>query len=710
MRVPYGWLQELVPVSFPVDDIADRLTMAGFEVEETVKVDGETVMDAHVNANRGDALSMVGIAREVAALTDSHVNHPVIQVSENGPDVQGLAKVIVEAPDLCPRYSARVIQGITIGPSPDWVQRRLNEVGIRPISNVVDATNYVMMELGQPLHAFDLDTLADHTIVVRRAREGEPFTTLDGIERVLTNNMLVIADAKRPVALAGIMGGENTEVTAQTKNLLLESASFDRTSIRKTARANTLSTESSYRFERIVDPGGTVRALDRVVQLIVEWSGGAAATGIIDVAQPLVLTRIIPLSVDRVNAVLGTQIPREVISSALSGLELGVREESEDLLQATIPSFRPDLLEEMDLIEEVARIYGYQNIPTTVPGNIIRAAQQAPELAFEDNARDLLASAGLFETVSYSLIDYQILDAMQLPDDAEERTEIVALRNPKSEDFTHLRPSMMVSMLNYLHENARRSIEDVQVFEIGRTFRNTGGGLRFNYAHAAHSAKEDMRVQAADVLPLERRTAGIALMGRPWTTRWGGGDSEVDFYWLKGILEQFLTDLSVIDVHFLPTTHPSLHPGRTAEIRSGNQVVGIFGEVHPRAAKNFDLPRRAFLAELSLDALMDVAGAERPLPSLSDKPAVGRDLAFLVKASVPADRIQAIITAAAGPLCEAVSLFDVYQGKNIPEDSRSLAYRFTFRDLERTLTSEEVDAAMELVRKALVDEAGAVLR
>jgi phenylalanyl-tRNA synthetase beta chain len=702
-------LQTIVPVSLPVADVADRLTMAGFEVEEMFDVDGEAVMGVKINSNRGDALSLVGIAREVAALTRSTVEHPQITLQETGPDVNSLAKVVVEAPDLCPRYAARVIQDVKIGPSPEWVQRRLTEAGVRPINNVVDATNYVMLELGQPLHAFDLDTLSERTIVVRRAQEGEPFTTLDGVERILTSNMLVIADRSRPVALAGIMGGENTEVTEASTHILLESAHFDRTSIRRTARANGLSTESSYRFERIVNPEGVVRAADRAAQFIVEWSGGVIAQGVIDVAVPMVLTRVITLRPERVNAVLGTDIPAAEMGAILRSLELGVREQ-DGSYSITIPPFRPDLLEEMDLIEEVARIFGYQYVPTTVPGHITQAGRLAPEMAFEAQVRELLTSSGLYEGLSYSLFDYRALDLMLLPEDAPERTQIVPLQNPKSEEYTHLRPTMFVSLLESLRNNARRSIEDVQVFELGRIFRNTGGSLRFNYAPHERRVDVDVRVQDAERLPLEQRSAGIALMGRPWTSRWNGGEGEVDFFWLKGILEQLLADMAILDVTFHPATHPTLHPGRTAEIHAGGRVIGLFGEVHPRVADNFDLPRRAYLAEVNVDALMDLAAGERPTPQLSRFPAVDRDIAFLVTQAQPAADIARVIRHAAGEFIESVELFDVYQGASIPEGMRSLAYRLTFRAAERTLADDEVDAAMDLVRRALVDEIGATLR
>ena len=709
MRVPYSWLRELVPASFSATEIADRLTMAGFEVEEMLEVDSEPVMDIKVTSNRGDALSMVGMAREVAALLRSHLAHPPTCVKQTGPDVHTLAKVVVEAPDLCPRYAARVLLGVTIGPSPAWVQQRLAQAGIRAINNVVDATNYVMLELGQPLHAFDLDMLADRTIVVRRAREEEPFTTLDGVERVLASRMLVIADAARPIALAGIMGGENTEVTAATRNILLESAHFDRTVIRKTARANTLSTESSYRFERIVDPAGVIRAADRAAQLMLEWAGGEIATGVIDVAEPLPSLRVIPLRPARVNAVLGTQIPVEEMLAVLRGLELGIQESGE-AISVSIPSFRPDLVEEMDLIEEVARIHGYEHIPTTVPGHITGAGRLAPEMVFEDRARELLTGAGLFEGLSYSLIDLRLLDLMRLDETTPERAQIVGLRNPKSDEYTHLRPTMLVSMLESLRNNARRNIEDVQVFEIGRIFRNTGGSLRFDYAPRERRVDIDARVQDADKLPLEQRTAGIAVMGRPWTSRWNGGESEVDFFWLKGILEQFFADMAVLDVRFVPATHPTLHPGRTAEVRVQDTVLALFGEVHPGVAADFDLPRRAYLAEINIDALMSLAAVERPAPELSRFPAVARDIAFIVRESQPADSLRAIIRAAAGAYLESVELFDLYQGANIPAGHRSLAYRLTFRAADRTMADDEIDAAIDQVRRALTDEAGATTR
>ena len=427
-------------------------------------------------------------------------------------------------------------------------------------------------------------------------------------------------------------------------------------------------------------------------------------------AQPLPCQRVIALTVDRVNAVLGTNIERDDVIGVLRGLELGVRAE-DDVLHVIVPSFRPDLVEERDLIEEVARIYGYEHIPTTVPGHIIGSGRMAPEMAFEARVRDLLTAAGLFEGLSYSLMDYRLLDLMQFPTTAPERTQIVPLRNPKSEEFTHLRPTMFVSMLESLRNNARRDIENVQIFELGRVFRNTGGGLRFNYApNRERRVDTDVRVQDADKLPLEQRTAAIAMMGRPWTTRWNGGDSEVDFSWMKGLIEQFLADMVVPAIHFVPTTHPTLHPGRTAEIRSGDRVIGLMGEVHPRVAKNFDLPRRALLAEINVDALMDVVQEEKPLPSLSRFPAVSRDIAFLVQVAQPAEQVQAIITAAAGQYLESVELFDVYQGKGIPEGWRSLAYRLTFRADDRTLSDEEVDSAVEVARKALVDELEAKMR
>ncbi|OPZ80474.1 MAG: Phenylalanine--tRNA ligase beta subunit [bacterium ADurb.Bin429] len=299
---------------------------------------------------------------------------------------------------------------------------------------------------------------------------------------------------------------------------------------------------------------------------------------------------------------------------------------------------------------------------------------------------------------------------MQLPEKAPERVEIVPLRNPKSEEYTHLRPTLFVSLLESLRNNARRNISDVQIFEIGRIFRNTGGGLRFDYAPRERRVDVDVRVQQAEMLPLEQRSVGIALMGRPWTARWGGGDTTVDFFWLKGLLAQFFADLGVLDVTYHPWLHPTLHPGRTAQVRAGDRVIGLFGELHPRVVESFDLPGRAYLAEINVDALMDVAGTERPAPALSRFPAVDRDIAFLVRDNQPARQVETVIQSAAGSTLEDLALFDVYKGTGIPEGQRSLAYRLTFRAEDRTLADDEVDAAMSNIRRALVDELSAVLR
>ncbi len=708
MRVPITWLKELTPCDWDAKKIAERLTMAGFEVEEIHDIDGEMVLDLKVTSNRGDALSLIGIAREVAALCGKKVVKPAITVAETGKDVNKLAAVEVKDPEWCPRYAARVVTGVVIAPSPAWVQKRLVEAGVRPISNVVDVTNYVMLEMGQPLHAFDLDKLTDQKIIVRRAEIDEPFSTLDGIERKLTDRMLVIADAAHPVALAGIMGGLESEVTDNTVNVLIESANFDRTCIRKTARANILSTESSYRFERIVDPANAVNAVNRAAQLMKEWAGGEIATGVIDVCAPLPPQRTITVRPARVNKVLGTEIARIDMEKVFNALDIEYILNVDDMI-VSVPTFRPDLVEEMDMIEEIARIYGYEHVPITVPGKIVKAGRLAPEMAFENRLREILTSAGLYEGLSYSLIDYRTLDAMLLTDGTAEKDEIVPLRNPKSEEYSHLRPSMMPSMLESLKNNARRSLNDVQIFELGRIFRNTGGGLRFNYNNLDRTVNGDIRVQDGHLIPLEKRAVGIAIMGRPWTSRWGGGDNPVDFFWLKGIIEGLIAGLQISGVEYLPVTHPTLHPGRTAEVVKDGVRLALFGEVHPRAATNFDLPGRAYIAEIDVEALMDFAGEDTTRPNLSRFQAVDRDIAFLVAIDKPASEITAVISEAGGEIRESVALFDLYQGKNIPEGQRSLAYRITFRADARTLEDKEVDAAMTNIRAALT-AAGAILR
>jgi len=692
MQVPYEWLQEFVDISdMSPREVAERLTMMGLEVEASAQIEGSVVFEVKVTPNRGDCLSMVGVARELSANTGRPLRHPDIHVEETGPAVDTMAAVEIRAPELCPRYSARVVTNVSIKPSPPWVGKRLLQCGMRPINNVVDATNLVMLELGQPLHAFDADLLAGdngrYQIIVRRAREGEVITTLDGQQRMLSADMLVIADPEKAVAVAGVMGGANSEVNWGTSTLLLESAHFNRVSIRRTARELGLQSEASYRFERVVDPGGTIRAVDRLAQLIVEFGGGEVATGVVDAHPRPTLPVTISVRPEKVNAVLGTDLSPARITEYLRRIELEVAGESP--LQVTVPTFRPDLVEEIDVVEEVARVHGYQNIAGRLLTGENLTGRLDDTVAMILRVEEILRGLGLSQAMTYSLEAPEAHDRMALPADSPLRRAVV-LKSPKSEEYTQLRTTMLSSMLAVLANNARRGVRDVQVAEVGRVFYPKDGNTQ----------------------PEERNRVAIAMMGSQWRRPWSlpGDAVESDFYSLKGAVELLAGELSDAHLEFVPAEHPSLHPGRTAKVLADGQELGILGEVSAQVAGNYDLPGRAYLAELDFDLLQAIAHRALAYRPLSRFPATRRDLAILVDEGISAERVEQIMRAAAGEYLEGLALFDVYTGKQVPAGKKSLAFAFTFRAAERTLTDQEVDQAMAAVRRALEEQAGAQLR
>jgi phenylalanyl-tRNA synthetase beta chain len=693
MRIPYDWLKEYVPTSLPAQDMADLLTRQGLEVEELVEASGEAVFDIKVTPNRGDCLSVVGVAREAAAALGLSRRRTPPKLTESGTSASDLATVVIEAPELCPRYSARIVTGAKIEPAPEWAQRRLIECGLRPINNVVDATNLVMFEVGQPLHAFDYHLVRPPAgdsrprIVVRTARAGEKLVTLDGEERALTAEMLVIADPERAVALAGVMGGGSTEVHEGTTAVLLESAHFDRISIRRTAKALGLSTEASYRFERIVDPGGTIAALDRACELIVAWAGGEIAPGVVDEYPRPIAPNRISLRPARVNEILGTALTAAEMADYLRALDLDVA--VGETLEVTAPTFRPDLATEIDLIEEIARRHGYENIPVTLPRTPGAPGKLVPALAFDARVRRVMLACGLSEVVTYSLGSRREHDLLGLPPDHPLRQAVV-LQNPKTEEYSQLRTTMLGDMLGVLANNARRGITDVQVFEVGKVYFPQG----------------------PEELAREPRRLGIGMMGSAWSSAWGlpAAAQAVDFYSLKGAIEQLVYALTGQAFAYSPDEHPSLQPGRTATVSVSGEEIGILGEVSRAVRDNYELPLPAYVAEIDLDRLRPLTEGVRSAKAVSRFPGIRRDVALVVAEATSAARVQEAIARHAGEHLEALWLFDLYRGDPIPAGHKNLAYAMVFRALDRTLTDEEVDRALGEIKSALVAELGAQIR
>ncbi|MGB9722467.1 MAG: phenylalanine--tRNA ligase subunit beta [Chloroflexia bacterium] len=656
---------------------------------------GEVILDIDLTPNLGRCYSMIGIAREVAALFGRELRRPSPNPQEAGPPIASQVTVEILDPDLCPRYSAALVRDVQMGPSPAWMQQRLLRAGMRPINVVVDITNYVMLEFGQPLHAFDYDKLRPRpgqphppAIIVRRARPGERLTTLDGVERALDPDALLICDGQGPVALAGVMGGRESEVTETTRHILLESAHFDPICIRRTSQALHLSSEASIRFERSVDPEGTVWALRRACALLEELAGAVTALGVVDVYPRPYPPRTIVLPAGEVRRILGISLSAEEVAALLRPLGFACTVEGE-AVRVEVPSFRMDVSLPADLLEEVARMYGYDRIPATLLRDILPPQRGNPLLELQEHIRDILVGCGLDEVITYSLTNLRSVSRLAPGMPEIDGSRYLRLANPLSPEREYLRQTLMAGLLEALALNLR-SYERVALFEIGRIYLPREG----------------------EELPDEPPMLGLALAGRREERSWLSSDAgELDFFDLKGVVEVLLDRLGIVGARFEPSEHPSFHPGRQAALWLGEELAGRFGEVHPQVCAQFELPaHRVGLAEFHLRPFLSHAGW-RPYEPLSRFPAVIQDIAVVVDEGVPAVRVAEVIRRSGGPLLRDIALFDVYRGSPLPEGKRSLAYRLTFQAMDRVLVEEEVNRLREKrIVPALERELGATIR
>ena len=650
----------------------------------------DVVLEVNVTPNRPDALSHLGIAREVAAATGVEVTSPEAGLRQEAPAASTLLKVIIEAPDRCFRYSARVIEGVRIGPSPAWLARRLEACGVRSISNVVDATNFVLLERGQPLHAFDLDKVAGAQIVVRMARAGEKMVTLDGVERTLSPDDLVIADRDRASALAGVMGGGDSEISAGTSRVLLESAWFEPTGVRRTARRHGLHTEASHRFERGVDPEGVVAALDRCAAMIATLSGGTVRRGAVDAHPHRRKPVDVTLPWTRPGEVLGMPVSRKEARAALLSLGFELTATGPRSGKFRVPSWRLDVTREEDLIEEIVRLRGYDAIPETLPVIVSDTPAPPREAVVTERIRQALEGAGFSEAVNFSFVAPGDLAPL-----GASGGKGIPLRNPISADLAVMRGSLVPSLLKGLAYNRRQRVEEVRLYEIANTY---------------HPRAAD----AADDAPAreEMRLAGVAS-GRRHPVGWSSGGDPLDFHDVKGALESVLETLGIEGVRWASGGASWLHPRSAATLSwagaDGAPVsLGVVGEVHPRVAAAFDLPRGVFAFDLSFAALSAAARTVRGHADVPRFPAVLRDLAVVVANEVEARAVLEGIRAE--PLVEDVTLFDVYRGAPIPEGRKNLAMAIRYRAGDRTLTDSEADSAHARIVERLKADLGAELR
>lgn len=658
---------------------------------------GDVVYDLETTPNRPDWNSVIGIAREIAALTGKPLRIPEFQVPSSASRVDDLVSVRLDDPELCPRYTARIVRGVKIGPSPDWLRQTLEKVGVRSISNVVDVTNYVMLETGQPLHAFDYHLIAKPraagvpptdqpsaekpTIIVRRAQPGELFVTLDGQKRTLTSDNLLIADEEKGIALAGVMGGQNTEINEQTADVLIESACFKPQNIRATSKKLDLRTESSYRFERGADIGIADYASRRAAQLILETAGGQLAAGVVDAYPKPVEPRQITLRPEKVGELLGISLRPEEIQYHLSQLGLKVAnrkvrpvgsEEPAEPVTFSIPTFRVDLKREVDLIEEVARLHGVDKIPATPPRGAIGANAYDAVHDQLAEARRILCGLGLHEAQGQTLISDTAAKLVT--------ADLVALENPLSSDMNVLRPSLLPGLLDALRHNLSHQVGDVALFEIGRVF--------------THHGSADSLVRA----PREERRIAIALTGQRAQSFWSGAarDAKLDLYDLKGVVEEFLEQFGIRGVVYRKQAASTTLYLESAAITLGGKLpLGEMGQLLPPLAKRYDLRDAVLLAELNLDLLLSRRNTGKGFKSLPQFPSVRRDVAMLVPEATTHEAVLNVVKQTKPQNLEGVELFDVFRGKNVPEGQKSMAYACTYRHGDRTLTDAEVNAAHE---------------
>ena len=628
----------------------------------------DAVVEYEITSNRVDCFGVLGIAREAAATFRKEFIPPVVEVKENNEKTSDYISVDIEAKDLCPRYVARVVKNIKLAPSPLWMQRRLSANGIRPINNLVDITNYVMEEFGQPMHAYDLSQIAGNKIVVRRGKDGETFTTLDGVERNIDSSMLMICDAEKPVGIAGIMGGENSKVTDDIQTVLFEAACFDGTNIRLTGKKLGMRTDAQAKFEKGLDPNNAIDAINRACQLIVELGAGEVVGGCVDVYDEVTQPKRIPFEPKKMNKLLGTNVSESEILEYFDRIELQYDEETNEIV---VPTFRQDLECMADLAEEVARFYGYDNIPTSLPTGEATTGKLSFKLRIEGVARDVAEQFGFSESMNYSFESPKVFDKLLIPTDSELRKTVV-ISNPLGEDFSIMKTTPLNGMLNSLSTNYNRRNKNVRLYEMSNVYLPKEG----------------------EQLPDERVQFILGMFGNG------------DFFDLKGVVEEFYEKVGLKKpVSYDPKAgKPFLHPGRQANMIYDGVVIGYLGEVHPEVADNYDIGERAYVAVLDMPEIVARASFDVKYTGIAKYPAVTRDISMIMKKEVLAGQIEEIIRKNAGQYLESFKLFDIYEGAQIQEGHKSMAYSISFRAKDRTLEDKDVQKAMDKILKVLGDQ------
>lgn len=650
----------------------------------------DVVLEFELTANRADCFSVFGLVREIAAITGNKPHFPEIKVNEDdNTKLNDIFSVEIADPDLCSRFSTRMLKNVKIGPSPEWMQQRLEGAGIRSINNVVDVTNFVMIELGHPMHAYDYDKITGKKLIARRAIEGEELHTLDDTSRKAKGEMLVIADSEKAAGLAGIMGGFETEITDTTNTVVLESADFYGPCIRRTARACGLSSEASGRFERGVDSETTIKALDRAAQLLQEMGACTVCEGIVDVYPNPKQANYVTFTPEQINNHLGTNIAKDVMLNIITSVGFDVTKDENDEITVKVPSWRNDVTCMADISEEIARLHGFDKIKSTLPNGVSMQGTQSAKQTFIDKVKASLSSQGLYETISFALTNEETFNKLNIPQDSPLR-KAVPIMNPLSDEYPLVRTTLLSSIFDNLARNLARKNDDVALFEVGSVFFP--------------------KALPVTELPDEVVKIAGAITGRRNAQGWNQANDMVDFYDAKGIIEELLANLRVTRYTVEAGTHYAMHPGKTALFKKGRDVIATVGEVHPAVLSAYGITKPVYIFELDATTVMKYMAKDLKYKALPKYPATSRDLAMLVDVDVNAADIEKAMTKAAGQNLTQITLFDVYTGKQVEEGKKSLAFSLTFQSNDKTLTDAEIDPAIEKIVAKLQKDFNANLR
>lgn len=670
LTIPSAFVEDHKKDGIYILDHQDSFEL-GMDVRDVLGIN-DALIEFEITSNRPDCRSIIGIAREAAVTLGKELKYPEIKVQAC--DEEMSFEIDIQT-DLCKRYCGRVVKDVKVGPSPYWMQRKLIEAGMRPISNIVDITNYVMLELGQPLHAFDLDDIKYNKMTVKMAEEGEKFTTLDGVERTLTSDMLVIGNQDKTLDLAGIMGGENSEIKDTTTSIFIEGASFAKENIRATSKKLGLRTEASSRFEKGIDINLAEEAVNRACQLIEELGCGTVLNGMLDYYPQKEEVQKVTVNPVRINKLLGVNVPMDQFINILESLEFKCNLVSSEVLELEVPTFRLDITEDADILEEIARIYGYNNIPSASLEGNATAGVKTDKQKFIDNVKSNSIACGLNEILTYSFVSPRGVDKINLPANDEKRN-FVKIMNPLGEETSVMRTTLIPNMLDVISTNISHKVEEVSAFECGNTFIPQEG------------------------LPIETKKYCVGMYGK-----------EVDFFVLKGVIESVLNNVGLKGYEIEPeTTNLTFHPGRCAKIVYNNIYIGTFGELHPDVIENYNLGQRVYVAEINIDTVFENLNLTKSYNPLPKYPSTSRDIALIVKDEVFVKQIEDIIKANGEDLVESYKLFDVYKGAQIEEGYKSIAYSITYRSKDKTLTDEDVAKVHEKILSELSEKLNANLR